>query len=173
MVEIVGDADIERKSAWTRAALREAPDVIYQGAFLEGPWQGYSDFLIKAALPSTLGDYAYEVADTKLSRSAKPKHLMQMCVYSDILAREQGAAPERMHVVLGDGTIVSVRVDAVIHYFQFARDRFMQFTAAPPTASAWLALRALHVLSLGAEVRGRVGGNEPSQPRRRPDQGPG
>lgn len=132
VIEIVGDDDIEAKSERTRVALREGADVIYQGAFLEGAWQGYSDFLIKVPRPSALGDYSYEVADTKLSRSAKPKHLIQMCIYSDILAREQGVAPERMHVALGDGTMVTVRVDAVIHYFQFARQRFLGFTAAPP-----------------------------------------
>lgn len=135
MIEIVGDDDIEAKSQRTRAALREGADVIYQGAFLEGPWQGYSDFLLKVPLPSALGDYSYEVADTKLSRSAKPKHLIQMCIYSDILAREQGVAPQRMHVALGDGTVATVRVDAVIHYFQFARDRFLTFAATPPETS--------------------------------------
>lgn len=136
VVEIVGDDDIEAKSMRTRAALREGPDVIYQGAFLEEAWQGYSDFLLRVPRPSLLGDYSYEVADTKLSRSAKPKHLIQMCIYSDILAREQGVAPERMHVALGDGTIATVRVDAVIHYFQFARERFLEFAAAPPSTSA-------------------------------------
>ena len=75
------------------------------------------------------------MADTKLARSAKPKHLIQMCIYSDILAREQGVAPERMHVVLGDGSIVTVRVDAIIHYFRFARERFLGFAAAPPDVS--------------------------------------
>ena len=59
-----------------------------------------------------------------------------MCIYSDILAREQGVAPERMHVVLGDGSIATVRVHAVIHYFQFARERFLTFTGLPPEASA-------------------------------------
>ena len=136
VIEIVGDGDIVDKTARTRAALRESADVIYQGAFLEGLWQGYSDFLIKVDRPSALGDFSYEVADTKLSRSAKPKHLIQMCIYSDILAREQGVAPERMHVVLGDGSTASVRVDAVIHYFQFARQRFLNFTGAAPEVSA-------------------------------------
>ncbi len=135
VVEIAGDGDIFEKTARTRAALGEGADVIYQGAFLDGPWQGYSDFLIKVDRPSALGEFSYEVADTKLSRSAKPKHLIQMCIYSDILAREQGVAPERMHVVLGDGSITSVRVDTVIHYFQFARERFLGFTGAVPDVS--------------------------------------
>lgn len=136
VIEIVDGTDIEEKAERTRAALRDGADVVYQGAFLDGPWQGYSDFLLKVDKPSNLGAYSYEVADTKLSRSAKPKHLIQMCVYSDILAREQGVAPEQMHVVLGDGTIATVRVDAVIHYFEFARGRFLGFAGVPPMQSA-------------------------------------
>ena len=68
-VEIDGDGSIEEKSERTRAALRSGADVIYQGAFLEGPWQGYSDFLLKVDRPSALGDHSYEVADTKLART--------------------------------------------------------------------------------------------------------
>jgi predicted RecB family nuclease len=136
VIEIVGESDIAEKTERTRAALREGADVVYQGAFLDLPWQGYSDFLLRVDRPSDLGDFSYEVADTKLARSAKPKHLIQMCIYSDILAREQGVAPERMHVVLGDGTVASVRVDAVIHYFEFARERFLAFAGAEPEESA-------------------------------------
>lgn len=136
VIEIDGEAGIEVKAERTRAALREGPDVIYQGAFLDGPWQGYSDFLLKVPGRSLLGDFHYEVADTKLARSAKPKHILQMCVYCDILAREQGAAPQKMHVVLGDGNIASVRVEGVIHYFEFARQRFLEFVGFAPQASS-------------------------------------
>ena len=136
IVEIDGDADIAEKAVRTRSALREGADVIYQGAFLDGPWQGYSDFLIRVERPSALGAYSYEVADTKLARSAKPKHVLQMCVYCDMLEREQGVAPQRMHVVLGDGSTATVRVDAVIHYFEFARGRFLDFAGVPPPESS-------------------------------------
>lgn len=135
VIEIEGNADVAEKAERTRAALREGKDVIFQGAFLDSPWQGYSDFLLKVARPSALGAYSYEVADTKLSRSAKPKHVLQMCVYSNILAREQGTTPEMMHVVLGDGRVTSIRVDAVNQYFRFARQRFLDFVGAPPEAS--------------------------------------
>lgn len=125
VIEIDG-ADIVEKAERTRAALAAGPDVIFQGAFLAGPWQGYSDFLLRIDTPSALGDYSYEVADTKLSRSAKPKHLIQMCIYADLLAREQGTTANQMHVVLGDGNVATIRVDAVKHYFAFARDRFLE-----------------------------------------------
>lgn len=80
--------------------------------FPGGPWQGYSDFLLKMPQPSELGPFSYEVADTKLSRSPKPKHLIQMGVYADILTREQGAAPERMKYSLGNSRSDKARVDA-------------------------------------------------------------
>ena len=136
IVEIDGDGGIEGRAERTRAALRDGADVIYQGAFLDMPWLGYSDFLLKVDRPSSLGDHSYEVADTKLARSAKPKHILQMCVYCDILEREQGVAPETMHVVLGDSSVASVRVDAVLHYFRFAQQRFLGFAGAAVGVSA-------------------------------------
>ena len=51
IIEIDGDGDIVEKAERTRAALREGPDVIFQGAFLDQRWQGYSDFLLKVDAP--------------------------------------------------------------------------------------------------------------------------
>src|SRR3546814_14096136 len=74
IIEIDGDADIVDKAERTRAALREGADVIYQGAFLDGPWQGYSDFLIMVVRPSALGVYDSDVAVLKIVRPANTKH---------------------------------------------------------------------------------------------------
>ena len=136
VVDVSGDGGIVEKAERTRAALRSGADVVYQGAFLDSPWLGYSDFLLKVPTPSALGPFSYEVADTKLARTAKPKHVMQMAIYADILAREQGVAPGRMHVLLGDGSMATVRTDECVHYFRFARDRFLAHSAAPPAAVA-------------------------------------
>src|SRR6185437_1526879 len=124
VAEIPSGMALAEQVALTRAALRQGLDVIYQGAFSDGTWHGYSDFLLKVDRPSSLGDYSYEVADTKLSRLARPKHVIQMGIYSDILAGEQGAKPRAMHIVLGDRSIASVQVDQIIHYFRNARLRF-------------------------------------------------
>src|ERR1043166_5100039 len=78
----------------TRLAMREGVDVIYQGALVSGQWHGYSDFLLKVDTPSKLGRWSYEVADTKLARSAKPKHVIQLCLYSQMVALEQELMPE-------------------------------------------------------------------------------
>src|SRR5262249_14651105 len=76
IVEIPGDGFLDERTERTRAAMAEGPDVIYQGAFLEGRWHGYADFLLRVPGESFLGAYHYEPLDTKLSHSVKPKHLI-------------------------------------------------------------------------------------------------
>ena len=66
-------------------------DIIYQEALLNAPWHGYADFLLRVEAPSALGAYSYEVIDTRLARHTRPKHVVQLCVYSELLAREQGS----------------------------------------------------------------------------------
>jgi hypothetical protein len=43
--------------------------------------------------PSRLGDYRYELGDTKLARSSRAKFLSQLCPYSEMLAEMQGIKP--------------------------------------------------------------------------------
>ena len=66
-------------------------------------WYGRADFLIRVDKPSDLGGFSYEVVETKLARSTKARAIIQLCFYSDLLARIQGVAPDYMHVVLGGG----------------------------------------------------------------------
>lgn len=63
---------LERSVELTAEALRQGPDVGFQGAFLEGAWGGYSDFLERIDRPSALGDWSCEVVDTKLKRKPEP-----------------------------------------------------------------------------------------------------
>ncbi|NLS25316.1 hypothetical protein S2M10_02800 [Sphingomonas sp. S2M10] len=136
VIEIAGTGTLEERAEATRRAMQEGYDVIYQGAFLIGRWHGYSDFLIRRSdISSSLGSYAYDVADTKLARSAKAKHVLQLCVYADMLEQVQGIAPPHIHVVLGSGEIASLRTTSVLHYYGFARHRFEAFVDAPPAPS--------------------------------------
>ena len=113
----------------TRQAMRDGADVIYQGALTAPGWHGYSDFLLKVDTPSDLGDYSYEVADTKLARTAKPKHVVQLCVYSEMISREQGVRPTQAHVMLGDGSQITLRLHDYLYYCNRARDRFDLFVS--------------------------------------------
>ncbi|GAA0308848.1 TM0106 family RecB-like putative nuclease [Sphingomonas oligophenolica] len=137
VVEISSDGTLEDRAGATRRAMQGGHDVIYQGAFLVGRWHGYSDFLLKRdGVTSLLGNFAYDVADTKLARSAKPKHVLQLCVYADMLADVQGVAPPSMHVVLGTGEIATLRTSSVLHYFSIARQRYEAFVESLPATSA-------------------------------------
>jgi uncharacterized protein len=114
----------------TRRAMRDGVDVIYQGALVNLPWHGYSDFLLRVDKKSRLGDYSYEVADTKLARSPKPKHVFQLCLYSLLVALEQELAPENAHIVLGDNTTVPLKLNDFVYYVSAACEHFRSFTGA-------------------------------------------
>src|SRR5438309_1149097 len=58
-------------NAKTVRAMRAGADVIYQAALFDGRWLGFADFLLRVETPSALGSFSYEVADTKLARTAK------------------------------------------------------------------------------------------------------
>src|SRR5258708_32213589 len=137
IAEIASDGTLEARVSATRKAMQDGADVVYQGALVAWPWHGFSDFLLRVnGVPSSLGNFAYDVADTKLSRTAKPKHVVQLCVYADLLSTIQGIEPTRMHVVLGDGTEISLRTSSVRHYYGVARGRFEIFVGAPPATAA-------------------------------------
>ena len=83
--------------------MAEGADVVFQATFFDGRWRGHADFLIRADRPSRLGAWSYDVADTKLARRVKAGAIIQMCVYADLLGQLQGAPPETLTVVTGDG----------------------------------------------------------------------
>jgi predicted RecB family nuclease len=74
-------------------------EVIVQGAFLTGNWGGRVDVLLRVETPSALGNWSYEVVDTKLSRETKGGTVLQLSLYSDLLAKAQGLTPQRFHVI--------------------------------------------------------------------------
>ena len=133
---ISSSASLDERVAATRAAMRQGVDIIYQGALLARPWHGYSDFLRKVEVPSVLGPWSYIVLDTKLSRHAKPSHVIQLGVYASLIEREQGIIPATVGVLLGDGTEAVLRTHDYAHYMRAAADRLGRFTENPPEASA-------------------------------------
>ena len=113
----------------TLNALREGYDVIYQGAFFDGKWQGFADFLLRVDTPSRLGGFSYEVADTKLARHAKAAALLQTSIYSAQLEAAQGRAPDQIHVVLGDQSVASFRYLDYAAYVRAVRRQFEDATS--------------------------------------------
>lgn len=128
----VSRGDLIADAKATREALAQGTEVIFQGAFLSGNWGGWSDFLMRVDRPSALGPFSYEVADTKLKRRPHPKHVLQLVLYSDLLAEVQGVVPEFAHVELGSGERATLRLAGYAHYARAARARLEAFVADPP-----------------------------------------
>jgi predicted RecB family nuclease len=108
--------------AQTLTAMRQGAEVIYQAALIDEPWRGFADFLIRVDQPSELGFFSYEAVDTKLARSPRITALIQLCFYSELVAKIQGRDPELMHLVLGgDGGQESFPYKKYAAYFRHVR----------------------------------------------------
>ena len=99
VVEIEGGGINSTQVAQTLDAMRSGAEVIYQGALLQGVWSGRADILRRVEVASDLGGWSYEVVDTKLARETKGATVLQLSLYSDLLAIMQGRLPEHMYVV--------------------------------------------------------------------------
>ena len=96
-LEVETLADMEFSQAV--AATEKGREVIVQGAFLSDNWAGRPDVLLRVKSPSSLGNWSYEVVDTKLSRETKGGTVLQLSLYSDLLAKAQGLTPQWFHVI--------------------------------------------------------------------------
>jgi uncharacterized protein len=116
----------------TERAMAARAKVIYQATFFDGTWVGHADFLrrVDERIDGCRWDWHYEVEDTKLARHTEPYFLLQLCNYSEHVARVQGAAPRMMYVVLGDGQRYGFRVDDFAAYYRSVRARFGEALAA-------------------------------------------
>lgn len=83
----------------TLNAMREGKDIIVQAALRQGYWTGRADILKRVSRPSSLGDWSYEVVDTKLARETKGGSVLQLCLYADLLSHMQGIVPENLYIV--------------------------------------------------------------------------
>jgi predicted RecB family nuclease len=122
------DLSYAERAAETIEAMRRGDDVIYQGMVFDGKWIGYPDFLLRVDGKSDLGDWHYEVADTKLAHSAKASALIQICSYVDQIERIQGVRPEKVYVVTGGAEIGNhaFRTAEMMAYYRHAKQRFEQ-----------------------------------------------
>ena len=154
--------------------MRAGRDVIFQATFFDGRWRGHADFLLRVDRPSDLGDWSYEVADTKLARRVKAAALLQMCSYADRLEQLQGVAPETMYVVTGDGVRHPHRIADYAAYYRSIKAGFEArvFGDAPAADHVSGSGRALQGLPLVRRLRGQASGGRPPVARGRDHPGP-
>ena len=120
-----GDYDAAARATVDAIRASEA-DVIYQGVFAHEHWRGVADFLLRRA------DGVYEALDTKLARTAKPAYILQLLFYSEELARIQGSADRKIHVLLGSGEQATFDPREFAAYYRRVRSRLEGFVADPP-----------------------------------------
>lgn len=132
-------SDLESRVAATIEALKSGADIIFQAAFAKDNLIGHADFLKKVALPSKLGDYSYEVMDTKLSGTTHAKFLIQLCFYSRLLADVQGIHPKEMHVILGNNNMQAstYQCNDYTAYFNELLARFLSQVSAPSPTNTY------------------------------------
>ena len=130
-----GVVQIERPRSLTPAALEDAhrrtleavsagADVIYQGAFYDGRFIGFCDFLIRQSDQD--GNTEYAVYDTKLARHARVSALLQLAAYADQLHAAGIPVAADVHLVLGDDTRSSHRLADIVPVYRQRRRRLEQ-----------------------------------------------
>lgn len=106
--------------------MRDGYEIIFQATLQDGSLIGHADFLRKVHRPSELGDWSYEVLDTKLARSTKAKFIIQLGFYSALVGKAQGLQPLQMYVILGDRTEVAYRYADYARYLTLVTQRFLE-----------------------------------------------
>jgi predicted RecB family nuclease len=109
----------DEAAAATEQAIRDGAPFVYQAALVDRNWHGLADFL------ELQPDGSYEVVDTKLARRAKPAHLLQLCFYTEQLARIQDRWPDHMHVVNGLAERESFKPQDFLAYYRRLKARFL------------------------------------------------
>jgi predicted RecB family nuclease len=110
----------------TRSAMAEGVQIILQGALKHDRWVGRADVLRKVDISSALGPWSYEVLDTKLARETKAGSILQLCLYTHLTERAQGAEPEYLYVVVPWVELVpqQFRVADYAAYFRQVKQSF-------------------------------------------------
>ncbi len=110
--------------AATTAAIAARRDVIYQGALTDGVFTGYADFLVLDRETDQ-----YEIWDSKLARSTKPSHVLQLCCYADLLEAMSGERVELLVTALGTGEHERLRLSDFRWYARNVRSAFLALMA--------------------------------------------
>jgi len=126
------DAD-EARQLTEEAIHAGVADVVYQPYLVseDGRWRGFADFLERRP------GGRYEPVDTKLARSAKPAHVLQLLFYAEQVGRLQGSAVERVHVENGLGARETFRVVDFEAYYRRVRERYLAVLEAGEMTYGW------------------------------------
>jgi len=126
-ISIKSDLDENDRFNETVRAIQKGYDLIYHAYLIDENFRGEADFLIKCNTPSELGDYSYEVYDTKITRNLKPRHVTQITAYSDMLGKIQKLMPEKMYLIDGSDELHTFKTIEYIELFNHGKNEFVKF----------------------------------------------
>lgn len=135
VVEIPDTVTFEERIRLTQEAMKAGPDYIYQAVLWHGQWHGYVDLLKRVETPSKFGSFSYEALDTKSAKTPKPNHIIQLCVYSDLLEQSQQVAPRDFSVILRNGEETSFLFQDFAYYYATIKRQFEDFIETPDQTS--------------------------------------
>ena len=110
----------------TLAAMQHGAQAIVQASLASDEWRGRADVLLRVERcdnPTRLGNWSYEVVDCKLARETKAETILQLCLYSELLAELQGSQPELFHVIRPNTAFEpeSYRLSSFAAYFRVVK----------------------------------------------------
>ena len=126
-ITIKSDLDEYGRLNETIRAIQDGYDLIYHAYLVDENFRGEADFLIKCNTPSDLGDYSYEVYDTKITRNLRPRHVTQITAYSDMLAKIQKVLPQKMYLIDGSDDLHTFKTTEYIDLFNHGKKEFVKF----------------------------------------------
>lgn len=133
IVEIPNKGSWNERASLTTKAMKEGAEYIAQAVLLKGQWCGITDLLKRVEQPSELGAYSYEAIEIKLARMPKPEHIIQLCLYSDLLEHHQGTRPTSFSVILGNNEEKIFEFSDFVHYYTIVKKSFEAYVDSNPT----------------------------------------
>src|SRR5713226_5804439 len=137
-LENIDRKEEERLLTETLALIERGVQVIAQGALSDGEWFGRPDVLRRVEKASAKWAWSYEVADTKLARETKATTILQLSLYSELLAKIQGTVPEFLWVVPPSEGFAGekYRVSEYAAYYRHVRYKLVRAIGSGPPRKA-------------------------------------
>jgi predicted RecB family nuclease len=138
IVDLREIGDDQRAVAETLAAMVRGVDVTEQATLANGRWFGRADVLRRVERAGKFGGWSYEVYDCKLARETKATTILQLSLYSELLAIVQGVLPESMYVIPfgSDFRPERCRVLDFAAYYRYIKARLEKAVEQKPATNA-------------------------------------
>lgn len=116
----------------TLTAMQAGTPVIVQAVLRREHWYGRADLLRRVEVPSTFGNWSYEVIDSTLAFTTHNGALLQLLLFCDLLREVQGVSPKSFHLISQheEWPIETFRLSQYSAYFRLLRSQIEDLSSA-------------------------------------------